>query len=166
MTEPPAIPGEGELAEIVNRMGGFVQNFAVVELMVVAWLLNVEASEAEAKAFLTKTRQFDARVRRLQSILRAENSAESLAVASHLDGVDPFRVFRNDVIHSPAGVDPDGNIALASWRGTVPLTLADLRAKITAVGRLSAELDAAYQARFKSIVGLQRTAEAAAPPTE
>jgi hypothetical protein len=34
--EAPGAPGDAELVEIVNRVGGLVQNFAILELMVAA----------------------------------------------------------------------------------------------------------------------------------
>ena len=53
-----------------DRSGRFVQNFASIELLVVAWLLKLERSTADAQQFLKENRWLDARVERLQALLR------------------------------------------------------------------------------------------------
>lgn len=63
-----------------DRAGRFVQNFASIELLVVAWL-KLERSTADAQQFLKENRWLDARVKRLQALLRLGGDAEGSDLA-------------------------------------------------------------------------------------
>jgi hypothetical protein len=75
---------EEELRKAQGLAGRFVQNFATIELLVVCWLFRLEASEADATAFLAKNQTMATRVKRLVELLCTRIDAKGMALSQRL----------------------------------------------------------------------------------
>lgn len=164
--EPPDPGIARELGEIHMLVGQFIQHFAALELFIAAWLFKVEASEDQAAEFLTKTRQLDARIKRLIALLNAEGRSDNGAMIETLARIEPYRQLRNMVAHGPFVTGRDGKISLMTWKSQRPTSAVEIRVAVKESWAISEAIGKMYVSRFKDAVRLERVVRAAPPPVE
>lgn len=157
-------PDDDALLRVFDRSGRFVQNFATIELLVVAWLMKMDQSEAAAKKFLHGNRWLDARVSRLEALLQDAGDVDAIAVAALILKIEAMRIFRNQFMHSPAGVADNGDMMLVGWKEIVAFSLEVLETHIANSTATVFGLNDAFLNRFGDHPSLQMAANAAPPP--
>lgn len=147
-------PADEEARAIIDRSGRLIHNVAILELVVAAWLIELLPA-GTAKAYLKKETWLDARVKRLITLLLADGAMGNKTLARRLGRIEPIRLFRNAVAHSPAGVDVEGKCALVGWRKTVPVSVQILAQHTTAAHEIYMAMFKAYERRFQKSVSLE-----------
>jgi hypothetical protein len=162
----PSETATKQLRKTLEAAGFFIHNFAAVELLVVAWLLSLSETRAQARRYLKKEQHLAQRVKQLRRLVAADAALASSGLIKEIDDIEPLRIFRNQVAHAPAGVDRNNAISLVGFKKTIAVSPQIMSAHSARAARIMQQLNAYHIAKFGVGPALRTAAEAAPPPID